>query len=358
MWYLALGFFLGFLLNFIQIFNPSSGIEIYPEWHGPINQIKNIEKSPNNKISDIKLSPVIMPDSISILSGDGILINRQATGDKLTSVSGSGKYYAAYDKTGTKIEFFDTSGAPFWKMSSQGYPHLSYNGELVLLASSNQSAVRLIDYHGNPVGVKEINGQFATIISFSKMSDFAGTGFLDGSYYIMDKTGDIIARGTAPGGSLIKNIAISNSGGFAAIHYGNEKDFIRIIRVKDKKERDAKLTRVHLARSAMHIADDGTTAVIDYNKILIFGNNAKVRQTIKLPQVKAGAAYIVNSGNLYAAAYCTAAGEAQFLLFDKAGNIFFRKSFPGESFLSASIADRLILLRGSEHLYCYSYLHQ
>ncbi len=358
MWYVIAGFLAGALLNIVPLFQPAGGVELYPEWYGKLEAPERIEKSPDAALGKIGLPPVKLPGAIAILTGDGNLRLLRNTAGKLYAVSGNGQYYASYEKTGSKIEFQNIQGEPFWNISSREYPYLSYNGKLILLVSSDHSNIRPMDFHGNIRADSLVFGRFATVISFSGRSDYAGAGFLDGSYYFLDASGKILQSGRVADNALVKSIAVGNNGKYAAVHSGSEKgDFIDIIALESGKQYRCPLQRVHPTRTALYISEEGDVTALDYDKILLISRKGKIRETVKVPPAKPGLASIVSDGRLYAASYTKREGDARFLIFRGDGTVVFSREFSGESFLDTSLEKNLILLRGSQGLYCYSFSH-
>ena len=246
-------------------------------------------------------------------------------------------------------------GDRFWKIESREYPYISYNGKMVLLLTSDHSALRFVDFNGNPIGVGKLSGRFATVISFAEHSDNAAVGFLDGAYYLFNGRGEILYQGMTPGGSPVKSAAVSPGGAFGAVHFGGEKqDAVIIIDVLRKKTALLPLGRVHLAKTALHAADDGTVAVLDYNRILIAGRRGKVTRTIPVPPAKTGMSSLTRADGLVLAAYTRREGDAQMAIFTSDGLPLYAQTFPLESYLKLSLRGPVILLRGSHNLYCYS----
>jgi hypothetical protein len=354
--YLIAGIITGALLNMLPLFQPAGGIELYPEWYGSVQRPETIEKSGNAAAAKVALPPVLIPGSIVALSGDGAVRQVRDTGGRLYSVSGNGRYYAAFDRTGSKIEFLSILGEPFWNIASREFPYLSRNGKLVLLLSSDHSSIRVMDFNGNLLGSGPLYGRFVTVIAFSKKADCAGVGFLDGGYYFIDKDGKVLRSGRLPDNSLVKSIAISPNGRYAAVHFGNERgDGIMIMRLDSETQHLCPLKRVHLTRTALHIADSGTVSVLDHNSIHMISRRGKITASIKVPPAKPGAASIVSAGRLYAAGYTGTEGAPRFLLYRDDGTVLYGRDFPAESFLEAAVEEDLILLRGSRSLYCYSF---
>ncbi len=358
MLYLLLGLFLGIALNFLPILEPARAIEIYPDWHGDIDLIEDIERSENPVTSKFILNPVKIPGGAFILSGNGVLLKRIIAGDHLISLSGSGEYIGKYEKTGTEVEFLNIRGERFWKVKSKEYPYLSFNGKILLLLNGDQSKVRILDNNGNAIGAREIIGRLCTIISFSRNSDFAGIGFLDGSYYILNESGEIITKDSVPANSLVKGISIHSTGNYIAVHYGNNsEDRVRLIDIKGEMLYSIPLKNVHHTKTAMNVSGNGNFSIIDYDRIVITGEEGMIEKIVGIPPARPGLSAIDYVDGLYAASYTKDSGTTQFLFFRDDGTLLLAKEFPGESFIESYIRDSVILLRGSQNLYCYNYVH-
>ncbi|HSV96406.1 MAG TPA: hypothetical protein VLM75_05650 [Spirochaetota bacterium] len=356
--YLLIGIITGAVLGLTPLWQADPAIELYPEWHGPIATPESIERSPNRALFARALPPIISANTLTLLAADGRLISRRAFGETLFAASGNGGYYAAYQKLGAEVEFFAADGSPFWKSDSREYPHLSYNGKIVLLVNSDQTRVRALDFHGNQTG-EPVSGRFLTVLAFSKGTDIAALGFLDGSYHVIDSTGRRLLSAGTGGGTLIKSIAVSPSGAYVALHYGNERgDYIAIIATVDRKASASALSRVHVARTALTVLDDGTAAILDYNRILVVNRKAKTLALLKIPAARTGMASLDHDGGIYVAGYTRSEGGAQALAFLPDGTVLFARNFPIESYLQASLKASVMLLRGSQTLYCYSLHHR
>jgi len=352
--YLFIGLLAGALLGLAPVFEAGPAIEIYPEWYGPAASPESIERSPNGALSGLSVPPVVSDDSLTLLAGDGRILLRRSFPDDMFTVSANGAYYATYRKTGTSVEFFSAAGSPFWKTDSREYPHLSYNGKIVLLVNSDQSRARALNFHGNEVG-EPVTGRFLTVAAFSKGSDFAAVGFLDGSYSIIDAEGKRLFGARTGGGTLVKSMAVSPSGLYAALHYGNEKgDYLAIVDTRKGGASASPLARVHVARTALTVGDDGLAAALDHNRILVVDSKARPVTTINVPAARTGMATLDRSGPTFAAGYTRSEGGAQSVLFLSDGTVLFARNFPAESYLQASVEGRLIFLRGPQTLYCYS----
>lgn len=352
--YLFIGILAGAILGLVPVWEARPAIEIYPEWHGPVASPESIELSPNGALSKLTVPPVVAGDTLSLLAADGRLLSKRSFGDTLFAVSGNGAYYAAYRKAGTSVEFFSSDGNPFWKTDSREYPHLSYNGKIVLMVNSDQSRARALDFHGNEAG-EPVSGRFMTVAAFSKGSDYAAVGFLDGSYRVIDAAGKRLFGARTGGGTIVKSMAVSPSGSYAVLHYGNEKgDYIALVDTREGGASASPLSRVHVARTALTVGDDGRAAVLDHNRILIVDRKARPVTEIKVPAARTGMASLDRAGEVYAAGYTRAEGGAQSVVFLADGTVLFARDFPAESYLQASIADRVMFLRGSQTLYCYS----
>lgn len=352
--YLLIGILAGAILGLVPLWEARPAVEIYPEWHGPVASPESIERSPNGSLSTLAVPPVVAGDTLSLLAADGRLLSKRSFGDTLFAVSGSGAYYATYRKTGTSVEFFSSDGSPFWKTDSREYPHLSYNGKTVLMVNSDQSRARTLDFHGNETG-EPVSGRFLTVVAFSKGSDYAAVGFLDGSYHIIDADGKRLFGARTGGGTIVKSMAVSPSGSYAALHYGNEKgDYIALVDTHEGRASASPLSRVHVARTALTVGDDGRAAVLDHNRILLVDRKARPLAELEVPAARTGMASLDRTGDVYVAGYTGAEGSARSVVFLADGTVLFARDFPAESYLQASVSDRVMFLRGSQTLYCYS----
>jgi len=357
--YLYIGLICGFILGFLPFFKPVGGVAIYPEWHGKIDLIKNIQKASNPLISKIQLPPVKTTEKIFTLSGNGEILTEMNMDHQLVSFSKNGKYIIKYDKIGTNIEFLNIHGERFWKSISMEYPYISFNGKIILLMNGDHSAIRIVDFNGNEIGSKKINGRFCTVISFSKFSDFAGIGFLDGSFFIINYNGEIIYKGIASENFLIKGIAISSNGQYIAIHHGGkEGDFIRLVNLNLKKFFITPLKHIHISKTSLKVLNDGRISVIDYNRILLIGNRGKITKIIETPTKRPGTSTIDYANGIFIASYTKTTGNAHFIIYREDGTPLFAKNFSSEPFLISFMNDSVIFLRGSESLFCYYYTHQ
>lgn len=353
--YLIIGLLLGLLAGLIPFWMPDGGTELYAEWNGVLDKLEETEISTNRSLQNITLVPIVDKNSLFVISGHGIMKTRIDSPESNIAISGSGKYYITYQKVGKYIELLDINGDRFWKIKSMEYPYLSYNGKVILLLNGDHSRVRIIDYHGNEVGVKSLSGRFCTTLSFSKHSDVSGIGFLDGSHYILNDKGVIIYSFISPGANTVKGIALSSNGAFAAVHYGNsDRDAVKLVDLHDKSTEIIPLASVHGAKTAMNVGDDGTVAILDRDRILVCDSDGDTRYQIKIKPKRIGYSKIDESQGMYITSYTQESGEAVFLMFQKDGNVYFHKEFPSESFLDCHVKQNIILLRGNRNLYCYS----
>lgn len=355
MLYLFLGLILGILLSIAPVWTPSGAMEIYPEWHGSIDSIRNIDETANPALSKINLHLTSMSD-LYLLSAKGQLLKQINFGNHLVSVSSSGKYYAQFDKIGTHVEFLNSAGDRFWRIKSMEYPYITSNGKIILLLNGDQSKVRIMNINGNPTGAKEIYGTLCTAISLSKNTDYSAIGFLDGSYFLLNENGDVLNRGTTPDNSIVKGISISINGKYFVIHYGdNKKDFLRLVDSGRDKSYTIQLKNVHTTRTALNVNDKGNIAVIDFDRIII-SHYDKIESIIKIPPKSPGVSSIDVISNIFLTCYKSINGKTNFFIFLDDGTLLFRKSFSDDTFIESRLIENIIFLRGSSNLYCYSLL--
>jgi hypothetical protein len=354
MLYLLLGILSGILLSLVPIWTPSGALEIYPEWHGRTDSIKNIDESPHSLLPKTEM-PVVYGSDIYLLSSGGKQLKKINFDNHLISLSYNGAYYAQYDKIGTHVELLNTSGDKFWRTKSMEYPYLSSSGKVILLMNGDHSRIRIMNINGNPAGAKEIYGTLCTVISFSRDSDYSGIGFVDGRYYLLNDKGELVNAGTVPQSTIVKGIAISTNGKYYVVHYGNSKgDFLRLINTTaGSKHYDLQLKHIHLTKTAINVSDSGKFTAIDYDRIILCEDD-EIETAVKIPAMKPGLASINNTNNIYFASFMDTDYRANLFVFLEDGTFIFHKIFPGETFIESRIYGNLLLVRGSDSLYCYS----
>jgi len=353
--YLILGVISGVFLAFIPFLQPESGIEIYPEWHGSVESIRQIEPSSNPVLSKSSVPPVTRGSTVHVLNGSGTHSAEYDSGDKLTAVSGNGRYLVEFEKVGSSIEFMNLQGERFWKLTSLEYPYLSFEGKLILLLNGDHSRIRFADINGNIIGAQSVSGRFCTVISFSKTGNTAAAGFLDGSYCVVDTKGAITAKGKTPDNTVVKGIAVSSNGGFCAVHYGNTKsDHVRIVNVVEKDEETFDLHNVHLARTALYCGNDGNVAVLDKDRLTFTDSDGDVNFFLNVPEAKTGYSKIDYGRGIYTITYSLSSGGAKFLMLREDGNVLYTKDVIEEPFLDCRIDRDAVFLQGAQSLMCYS----
>lgn len=353
--YLILGIVSGVLFAFIPFIQPESGIEIYPEWCGTIENIRQIEASANPSMMNGSVPPVARGSVIHVLNGSGSLRGEYDSGEKLSAVSGNGRYLVEYEKVGSAIEFMNLQGERFWKLNSLEYPYLSFDGKLVLLLNGDHSRIRIADINGNIIGVQSISGRFCTVISFSKSGKAAAAGFLDGTYYVVDAKGQVTAKGKTPDNTVVKGIALSSNGHFCAVHYGDvQGDHVRIVDVLDNDEDTLDLKNVHLTRIALYCADNGDVAVLDRDRLIFADSDGDINFFLNVPEAKMGYSKIDCERGIYTVTYSLALGGAKFLMLRGDGNVLYVKDVIEEPFLDCRIDRGAVFLQGSQSLMGYS----
>jgi len=346
--YLLAGLLIGAIAGFL-LFRGASASEIIPEFYNSLHY----ESIPDDSISKSDTFIVPMINRLLIVDRTGNCV-RTVEHDDLIEYSGNGNYYIKYGRIGTKIELFGINGERYWQKDSREKPFISYNGKIVFLLNGDHSGIRIFDTNGNTVGAEQITGRLCTSIEFSDKNDFSACGFIDGYYYFIDGQGVIINSGRVPIKNSVKAVKISNNGKFGFIHYGNPiKDWVRIVNINKNKSYDSLLDNVHVVRTAMHISDDGAGVFFDNDKILLFNKSCNLKFKLDVPKKKAGFSTLSFEDGIYVLGYTKNTGESQLVVFKKDGDIFYAKDFSNESFLSGTISDKLIFLRGSDNLIAY-----
>jgi hypothetical protein len=337
----------------LLLFSPTTGIEIHPEWWGTLKNISAIETSPAKQPTAARFFVKVNDQNYFLLKGNGSALISGTVADGLTAFSGNGAFYAKFQKIGTEVDFFNASGDRFWKIESMEYPYLSHGGKLILLMNGDHTGIRMVDYNGN-ISPARISGRTSTALSFSDSADFGGIGFLDGSYCFVNPKGSVIHRGRAPQGNMVKGIAVSGNGRFAAVHYGsNRKDYLRVIDIESGDNDEVELAHIHPVRTSLHVDGDGYCAIIDGDRIMRVSSSGRVKLRLDIPPKRYGQSSISFRDGIYAVAYTMQTGASRLMLFRDDGTVLLSKVFPSESFLDASLQDDLVFLRGSDNIYCY-----
>ena len=346
--YLLAGLLIGAISGFL-LFRGIAASEIMPEFYNPLNG-DSITDSRDH--SDTFLVP--MANRLMLVDRAGDCVKTVDYDDNLIEFSGNGNYYIKYGKVGTKIELFGINGERYWQKDSKEKPFISCNGKIIFLLNGDHSSIRIFDTNGNTIGSEQIIGRLCTSIEFSYKNDFGACGFIDGYYHFIDQQGVIINSGRVPVKNSVKGTKISNNGRFGFIHYGTPaKDWVRIINIKRNRSYDFLLDNVHVARTAMHISDEGDAVFFDNDKILLFDKSCDLKFKLNVPKKKAGFSTLSFEEGIYVLGYTKSTGESQLVVFKSNGDIFYEKDFSNESFLSGTISDSLIFLRGSDNLIAY-----
>lgn len=344
--------FIAGILFGLLLFPPHIGFAFYPEFSSPIAALENIEPA---LVSDAAYPAfsVRKENELYRLKKDGSIADMTKLNGP-AGISGNGDYFIRYEKTGSEVEFCG-HGQRLWKQRSREYPYLSWSGRLIFMLNGDQSAVRILDINGSEIGIRTITGRLCTSIAFSTHGDFGAVGFLDGSFTAVDSEGKILISGKAENGGMVKGLALSSSGTFAAVHSGNtNKDFIELYDIAGGNKTLCPLENVHSSKTAMHVSDKGIAAVLDKSSLVLI-NTKGVYRSILIDEKKNGQAAVTESMGIWFAAYTTAHGLSKFMAADDYGRIIYSVDFPEEAFLDAAADGEVIFLRGSDNLYCYSF---
>ncbi len=335
-------------------FIPVGGAEIHPEWWSQINAIDRIQKSPGRKPAGALFFVKTGDRDYFQIRGNGEVALSGAVTDGLSAFSGDGRFYVKYQKAGTSLELFNAKGDRFWKIESLEYPYLSHSGRLILLMNGDQSGLRAVDENGNPLPA-HVSGRVCTAVAFPQTGDCAGVGFFDGTYCFISARGVVTGRGRTPAGTMVKSMAVSGNGAYAAVHYGNNaKDYIRVVDIAENEYEDEELRHIHPVKTAVNIGDEGFCAVIDVDRVLYISPSGRIRYTIAIPPKRIGHSAITYNDGIYAVSYTMQNGTSKLILYNENGVILFSREFPSESFLDATLRSGLLFLRGSDNIYCYS----
>ena len=349
--YLFAGIIAGALAG-IFLFTGIQASEIAPEFYNTLNDMDITVNSGNRNIPDSFIVP--MEGKAFLVDTAGNAVKKVEYNDSLVEFSGNGNFYIMYGKVSTKIELFGINGERYWQKDSREKPFLSYNGKLIFLLNGDHSGIRIFDTNGNTIGSGQITGRLCTSVEFSEKNDFGACGFIDGSYCFISQDGSVINTGRVPAGNAVKGTRVSNNGKFGFIHYGNTaKDGVRIVDLVKNRCEDSAIGNVHVVKTAMNISDTGYGAIFDDDKVLLYDDDCDLQFKLNVPKKRAGYSTLSLENGIYTLGYTKNSGGSQLVVFWKNGEIFYAKEYPGESFLSGSIKNRLIFLRGSDNLFAY-----
>lgn len=336
------------------LFSPTTGTGIHPEWWSAIKAIPALEQSPVNRSAKARFFVKADDAAYFLLKGNGAVAVSGSVPDGLAAFSGNGRYYARYRKVGEDIEFYNAAGERFWKIDSMEYPYLSHGGKLIFLMNGDHTGIRIVDYNGNISGTR-IAGRTCTAIAFSDAGDFGGIGFLDGTYYFVSPGGNVIHRGRAPLGAMVKGTAISGNGRYAAVHFGTTRaDRLRVIDIESGDHGEAELTHIHKVKTSIHVDGEGYCAILDIDRVLRVSKSGRVKLALAVAAKRHGHSTISRWNGMYAVSYTMQTGTSLVTLFMDDGTVLMTKEFPAESFLDATLGDGLLFLRGSDSIFCYS----
>lgn len=351
--YFFAGLFTGIVINLL-IFTSSGALEIYPVFGAALSEIE-LKTEPSPLVSVNEPSYPLRRDlHLDIVSPAGRLLSGVSLEGEVVSLSGDGRYYASFSRTGKEVEFRGASGERYWKLKSMEYAYVSHSGRIVLLLVGDQSAVRVVDINGNYI--RTISGRLCTTVAFSDGSDYSCIGFMDGTYYFLDEKGNIVMSGQTQPGFIVKGVAVSNNGMFGCVHFGNtDRDGLRIINREKNKSTDLQVKGIHVMKTAMHIRDDGVVLFLDQKGIQCLSRRGGTRFFLDMPEKRPGQSSISFGNGLYAVAYTDSTGRSRAYFLNTDGEILYGREFAAETFLSSCIRGEYIFLRGSEHLYGYAF---
>ena len=349
---IILGLLAGALLSAIPMIRFDEPEIVLPEWEGSFNPSLKIQASPYIKDGNGSFS-VKTPSEVYSLKTSGISSSAPVPEGYIASTSGNGQYFALYQKIGESVDFYDITSARFWQKKSEQYPFISYNGKLVLLLVADHSEVKILDKNGNQLE-NRIAGRFCTNISFSKETDYAVIGFLDGSYYLIDENGKTIHSGKTVGNLPVKTASVNMNGSFVAVHFGNEKkDYLKIIDIKKSKEFTSQLPNVSVTKTAVDINNDGNSVIISGDQIIFFSKKCKSIAAYKIPEIRIGHTSALMTGEFAVLSCMNNTGSTMFM-FSLENGLLYNRNFSDKA-IELKNSGNLILARGTSNLYCLSF---
>lgn len=352
--YAALGLILGLLLGFSPVFITYTGFVLTPLWYGSLQKIQAIEPAP---VATATSSFAVTAESgYYHLKGNGAFIKYITAGDTFIKPTSNGNFYIMYKKVGNEIAMYNANSEFFWKLPSTEYPYISPDGSIIILLTADGSSARIADFNGNVYTNPELNGQFTTTIAFSQKGSFAGIGFIDGRYYIVNNKGQIIYKGISPSSSVIKGIAIDDTGNYALVHCGNSnKDYVVGISIAKQKSFDYELSVPHYVKTSMAINTTGKAVFLDFDRLLEIDIKGKDVEAYQIIKKRYGQSQITSNNDIFMLSYPTEAGGSVWYVWHWGKGAVYKREFFEEPFLHHTLSDNIILLRGQDTLMCFAY---
>ncbi|MDH7554388.1 MAG: hypothetical protein QHH74_12100 [Spirochaetota bacterium] len=352
--YSIIGLLVGILLGFSPVFMTHTGFLLTPLWYGSLQKIQAIEAAPGN---DEKMSFAVTTDSGYYYIGASGLVHKFITaGDAFIKSTSDGKFYITYKKVGNEIALYNAANEFFWKLPSTEYPYISPDGSIIILLTADGSSARIADFNGNVYNHDELNGQFTTTVAFSQKGSFAGIGFIDGRYYICNNTGQIIYKGTSPSSTVVKGIAIDDTGKYALVHCGNSsKDYVVGINITRQKSFAYELSAPHHVKTSMAINTYGKALFLDFDRLLEIDIKGKDVTPYDIIKKRYGQSQVSGNDDIFMISYPADAGGSVWYVWQWGKGALYKREFYEEPFLHHILSHNIILLRGQDTLMCFSY---
>lgn len=188
-----------------------------------------------------------------------------------------GKGIFGYNKIGNSVTYYSQNGEILWKKKSNSYPIASLYGNINLLVSGDGNQVLVMDINGNLTGIKQADGRF--LVDVGQNSKEQILLFSGGEIYWLGEDGNLIKKFQAQSKNLrfYKSIALSENGGYAAVHYfENMKDWITIFHKTEKFEKKIELPKIYTHKLYMAISSQGSLLVSSPNALLLFTKEGKL----------------------------------------------------------------------------------
>ncbi len=352
--YSIIGLLVGILLGIAPVFIIHTGFVLTPLWYGSLQKIQAIEPA---SVDYEKMSFAVTTDNgYHYIGANGVVHKFISAADAFVKPTSDGKFYITYKKIGNEIAMYNAVNEFFWKLPSTEYPYISPDGSIIILLTADGSSARIADFNGNVYPNDELNGQFTTAIAFSQKGSFAGIGFIDGRYYICNNKGQIIYKGTSPSSTVVKGMAIDDTGSYALIHCGNSsRDYMVGITIAGKKSFTYELSAPHYVKTSMAINTYGKALFLDFEKLLEIDIKGKDVTPYAIIKKRYGQSQISVSNDIFMISYPANAGGSVWYVWQWGKGKIYSREFIEEPFLDNSLSGSVVLLRGQDMLACFVY---
>ncbi len=157
-------------------------------------------------------------------------------GDHKLIFSPSKKAYLSYNAIGSNITFYDYTGRKKWSLLTPGYAHLSPQGSIVLVVSTDNSSITLYNQARERLLPKTYLGAYITDFQFAPYNDSLVLGTIEGTAYHYKYLSAELETWEVPSSlyTYIKSIEISQNAQYIAILSGLQPERLTLYQTQEQ----------------------------------------------------------------------------------------------------------------------------